>query len=225
MKVGITAILAAAALAAGCASSGVSRTDSMMSRLEELSRVAAAARTDIDKVTATLDALVEGKGADPRPLYEQLRGEIGAVASSRANVDSAGQSCRSAMESYFQSWEREANAMQNADIRASSMKRRDDARAKMSAIEPAIAQGKATYDAYVSNLRDIEKLLGADLSPGGIDAASKIIGQSNDEAERTKKSLQALEDAATRIREDLAVRAPPPPAPPAEAPPAEEKSK
>ena len=198
----------------------------MMSRFEELARVSAAARTDIDKVTATLDAIVEGKGTDPRPLYERLRGEIGAVASGRSNVESAGQSCRSAMESYFQSWEREANAMQNPDIRASSMKRRDDARAKMSAIEPAIAQGKSTYDSYVSNLRDIEKLLGADLSPGGIDAAGKIIGQSNDEGSRTKKALQALEDASTRIREDLAVRAPQSPAatPAAEAPPAEEKS-
>jgi hypothetical protein len=219
-------VLLAAALAAGCASSGVSRTDAMMSRLDELAKASADARTEIDKVTATMNAISEGGGADPRKDYEKFRGEVGAVASAHSRCESAGAGVRSAMESHFAAWEAEARQMKNEEIRAASLKRRDDARAKMSAIEPALAHLKTTFDSYLSNLRDIEKLLGADLSPGGVSAASKTIGNATDEGVRTKKGLQALEDGANRIREDLAVRAPPPPPQEQPAPePAPEKGK
>lgn len=221
---GMGGVLLAAALAAGCASTGVSRTDAMMGRLEELAKASADARAEIDKISATMNAISEGGGKDPRKDFEKFRGEVGAVASAHSRCESAGASVRSAMEAHFAAWEQDARQMKNEEIRAASMKRRDDARAKMGSIEPALAHLKTTFDSYLSNLRDIEKLLGADLSPGGVSAASKTMGNAVDEGVRTQKGLQALEDAANRIREDLAVRAAP--TPPAEQPaPAPEKDK
>ena len=206
----LVGILCGAAIAAGCAGTGVSRTDAMMDRLEEVGRISASARADIDRASSTLTSIVDGGGADPRPKFEQFRGELGAVSSARAGVDSAGAAFRSAMEAHFAAWERDANAMQNPEIRAASMKRRDEARAKMGSLEPALAEVASTFDPYLSNLRDIEKLLGADLSPGGVSAAAKTVRKATDEAVRTKRALQALEDAAGRIREELSVRRPEP---------------
>ena len=223
---GLGGVVLAAALAAGCQSTGVNRTDSMMSKLEELAKASEAARTEIDKVTATMNAISDGGGKDPRKDYEKFRGEVGAVASAHSRCESAGAGVRSAMESHFNAWEQEAKQMKNEEIRNASLKRRDDARAKMGSIEPALAHLKTTFDSYLSNLRDIEKLLGADLSPGGISAASKTISNATDEGVRTKKGLQALEDGANRIREELAVKASPPPEQPAPAAePAPEKDK
>jgi hypothetical protein len=96
------------------------------------------------------------------------------------------------------------------------MKRRDEARNTMSTLEPSIAKAKQVYDSYVGTLRDIEKFLAADLSPGGVEAAEDSIEKANDNGEDVQEALQKLEELVTETRNTLGV----PATPPAEAPPA-----
>jgi DUF2959 family protein len=219
MSVRTWLIAGVAIVAVSCASSGVSRTDSLMKSLDNLVSTSATARTDIDKVTGTLKSFAEGGGADPRALFNQYSAEVGKVAGSRAAMSSAGSSVRQAMDAHFAAWEKDANAMQNPEIREASMKRRDEARSKMGAVEPALAKAGSAFDAYVANLKDIEKLLATDLSPGGISAASGLIQKASDEAGGVQSSLQAIESTANELISALSVPTAPK-TPPAEAPPA-----
>ena len=211
------AVAFVALVAAACASkSGVSRTDELMSALDSLHKASATARADIDKVAGTLKTIEKGGIKDPRGLFTQFQAEVGRVADSKASVESAGGSVRKAMDDHFSAWEKDANEMQNADIRAASMKRRDEARNTMSTLEPSIAKAKQVYDSYVGTLRDIEKFLAADLSPGGVEAAEDSIEKANDNGEDVQEALQKLEELVTETRNTLGV----PATPPAEAPPA-----
>jgi hypothetical protein len=202
-------------LAVACASSGVDRTDSLMKGLDNLAKASSTAREDIGKVTGTLKALTDGAGNDPRGAFRQYQAEVGKVAASRAAVSSAGASVRQSMDAHFTAWEKDANQMSNADIREASMKRRDAARETMSSLEPKIAEAGKTFDAYVSNLRDIEKFLGADLSAGGVSAASSAISTATDQAEDVTEALQKVEETVSELRNKLAVPASPKPGEPA----------
>ncbi len=206
-----------ALVAAACASkSGVSRTDDLMNALDSLKQSSATARADIDKVDGTLKTIEKGGIKDPRGLFAQFQAEVGKVSDSKASVESGGASVRTAMDAHFAAWEKDANEMQNAEIRAASMKRRDEARNTMSTLEPSIAKAKKVYDSYVGTLRDIEKFLAADLSPGGVEAAEDSIEKATDDGEDVQEALEKLEELVTETRNTLGV----PATPPAEAPPA-----
>jgi tetrahydromethanopterin S-methyltransferase subunit B len=206
-----------ALVAAACASkSGVSRTDDLMNALDNLNKSSVTARADIDKVAGTLKTIEKGGIKDPRGLFAQFQAEVGKVAGSKAAVESGGASVRSAMDAHFAAWEKDANEMQNAEIRAASMKRRDEARKTMSSLEPSISKAKTVYDGYVATLNDIEKFLAADLSPGGVSAAEDSIEKATDDGENVQEALEKLEELVTETRNAMAV----PATPPAETPPA-----
>ena len=210
-------LLGFAVVAVGCASnSGVSRTDNLMSSLDSLTKSSATARADIDTLAGTLKSIMGGGGGDPRGAFTKYQGDVGKVASSKAAVESAGGSVRQAMDAHFAAWEKEANEMQNPDIRAASMKRRDDARKALSGLEPSLTKAKATFDSFVGNLRDIEKLLGSDLSANGVKAAEDTIEKAADEGGEVKESLEKLEALVAEMQKALSV--PPTPPPPAEKP-------
>ena len=201
-----------AVVAAACASkSGVSRTDELMNALDSLNKASATARGDIDKIAATLKKIEGGDVKDPRGLFTQYQTELSKVASSKQSVESSGAAVRKAMDDHFSAWEKDANEMQNADIRAASMKRRDEARSTMSSLEPSIAKAKTVYDSYVGNLRDIEKFLAADLSAGGVEAAEDSIEEATDEGEDVQEALTKLEELVTETRNTLGVPATPVP--------------
>lgn len=204
-----------ALLAAACASSGVDRTDSLMKSLDSLATASSTARADVEKVTATLKGFSAAAATDPRGALKQYQGEVGKVAGSRSAVSSAGTSVRQAMDAHFAAWEKDANQMSNSDIREASMKRRDEARETMSALEPKIAESAKMFDSYISNLRDIEKLLGTDLSAGGIEAASSAMEKATDQAEDVAEALQKVEESANELRSKLGVPASPKPNEPA----------
>lgn len=201
-----------AIVAIGCADkSGVSRTDSLMTSLETLSKTSATARTDIDSLTTTLKGFAEGGGSDPRALFTKLSGDVGKVTGAKGSLASSGSSVRQAMDAHFAAWEQEANQMSNPDIRAASMKRREEAREKMSAVQPALEKASSSFDKYLGNLKDIEKLLGSDLSAGGIKAAEDMIDKAIDESATVQEGLQKIEEAAGEIMKVLAVQKSPTP--------------
>ena len=213
MRVRAWLVACVAIVAVGCASSdgGVGRTDSLMASLDNLVKSSATARGDIDALTGSLKKFAEGGGSDPRGLYTQYSAQVGKVAGAKESMSSAADSVRQAMDAHFAAWEQEANQMTNPDIRAASMKRRDEARSKMSAVEPARTKASAAFDAYVANLRDIEKLLGSDLSAGGIKAAEDLVDKAIDESGQVKEGLEKVEATAGEIMKGLSVQASPPP--------------
>src|SRR5262245_18955807 len=199
-----------AIVAVGCASNGgVSRTDSLMSSLDGLVKTSATARSDIDKLTATLKSFADGGGSDPRALFNQYSATVGVVSGAKGSLQSAGSSVRKAMDAHFAAWEQEANQMQNSEIRAASMKRRDEASASMGEVESTLAKANTAFDGYVANLKDIEKLLGADLSPGGIKAAEDLIDTAIDESAKVQEGLQKIEATANELLSKLSVPASP----------------
>jgi chromosome segregation ATPase len=218
MSIRAWVVAGVAVLAAACASSGVDRTDSLMKSLDGLANASSTARADVEKVTATLKGFSEAAATDPRGALRQYQAEVGKVAGSRASVASAGTSVRKSMDAHFAAWEKDANAMTNSDIREASMKRRDEARETMSALEPKIAEAGKMFDSYISNLRDIEKLLGTDLSSGGIESASSAMSKATDQAEDVTEALQKVEESANELRSKLGVPASPQPGEPAKEP-------
>lgn len=204
-----------AIVAVSCASSGVSRTDNLMNSLDSLSKASTTARASIDQLAGTMKSIMGGAGGDPRGAFAKYQADVNSVAGAKSSVESAGASVRKAMDAHFAAWEKDANEMQNPDIRAASMKRRDEARTALSGLEPALTKAKATYDSFIGNLRDIEKLLGADLSANGVSAAESTIEKAADESKDVKESLEKLEELVGGMQKALSVpQTPTPETPP-----------
>ena len=90
------------------------------------------------------------------------------------------------------------------------MERRATAQNRMGSVHPGIENAGKEFDSLVSDLNDIEKLLSADLSPGGIAAAAPTITKATEKAAGTKGALQKLQEVCAEVRDALAVREAPP---------------
>src|SRR5262245_48140410 len=103
MRVRAWLVACVAIVAVGCASGngGVSRTDSLMSSLDNLVKTSAKARGDIDKLVVSLKAFAEGGGNDPRGLFTRYSAEVAQVASAKGSMASAGVSVRQAVDAHF----------------------------------------------------------------------------------------------------------------------------
>jgi outer membrane murein-binding lipoprotein Lpp len=207
---GIVAVAVVSLVGAGCASKGEDKTDALMDSVQGLEASLSAASTEVDKATSAMNALVSSDGSDPKPLMERYRAGVSGVTSSRKSVKSSGESLRQAIEQHFANWEKEANEIQNPEIRGSMMERRTAAQNRMGSVHPKIENAGKEFDSLVSDLKDIESLLEADLSPGGITAAGPTIQKATEKAVRTKDALKELETVCVEVRENLAVREAPP---------------
>jgi hypothetical protein len=111
-----------------------------------------------------------------------------------------------AVDAHFAAWEQDANSMQNAAIRDAALRRRDEARTRTGALDPVSSKVATSFDAYVADLTDIEKLLAVDLSPGGVSAATRSVRNVSTEASQVKAALKELESTVSEVRETLAVK-------------------
>jgi len=208
--IGIVVFAVAALVGTGCKSRGEDKTDALMGSVENFEATLAASETAVDKASSAMNALVDGAGADPKPLMDRYRDGVAGVASARSSVASSGASLRQAIATHFENWEKDANAIQNPEIRGSMMERRATAQNRMGSVHPGIENAGKEFDSLVSDLKDIETLLQADLSPDGIAAAAPTITKATEKAVRTKEALQKLQEVCVEVRDALAVREAPP---------------
>jgi chromosome segregation ATPase len=180
-------------LLAGCAS-GSGRTEpsetaisSMKETREELGR----AQGLVEKTQQALTQLAAAQG-DVRPPYQAFTKAVADLQSSadRARKDAEAMQARG--REYLASWEKEMAQVSDPQIRSSAAERQAAVRATYREIADTTRDTRASYDAYMKKLQEIQKALANDLTPGGVNTVRPAIQAALADGEALKQQFAVL---------------------------------
>jgi DNA repair exonuclease SbcCD ATPase subunit len=181
----ITFALLAALLLAGCSSGykqGAKTSESVMSAAQKIED----GRTQLDKVTASLDKLVNAQNQNLAPLFKDYSSNVDKLDAIAKDVKKQADAMRSKGQAYFKEWDAELAEINNEDIKARSAERRTAVEQSFQRLSDASQKLKAEYQPLMSDLQDIRTALNNDLTPAGIQSIKPIAERVMGEAARAK---------------------------------------
>ncbi|HYE04126.1 MAG TPA: DUF2959 family protein [Planctomycetota bacterium] len=157
------------------------------------------ARTEVNKSTVQLDATMASlaamtaePGKNLRAKYADFSSNLAETREIAAETGAKADRMRTDGDDYFAEWENEAADIANEDIRTMSTDRRIELKARFHEISTSFAAVKAAYAPVISDLTDIERSLGNDLTPAAITAITPIADKARRNADDLRVETTAL---------------------------------
>jgi hypothetical protein len=95
-------------------------------------------------------------------------------------------------QAYFTQWEAELAQVANPEIRALAEQRKAKLRESFDNVKKYTEPLKAQFDPWMSNLKDLDKYLGNDLTIAGVEAAKPLFTKTQEEGIEVQKSMDGL---------------------------------
>jgi hypothetical protein len=105
---------------------------------------------------------------------------------------------------YFAEWEKQGATYTNPQIRELSEQRRLELRETYMKVPQASVGVRGTMNAYLADIRDIQKYLSNDLTPQGVQAIKPIAERAVKDGENLRESVRPVLAAIERARTELA---------------------
>lgn len=208
----LSIVVAAAAIFAGCATSGYKQADSTGSHLQSSSDRITQAVAQIDAATAVLTELVEKPSADLKLQFKNFSTAVSSLESTARDVGSRATKAQQLGASYFQQWDEQLAKIQNEEIRNNSAERKTAVMKQFDQAKASYDEARTAFNPLLANLRDIRTAISTDLTPAGVEAVRKSMTKINEEAATVRKSLTDLAAQFKELGKSLETPTPPPPA-------------
>ena len=191
----LVAVALAAGLFAGCSSTtgyekGAQAGTAMTTSANNITRTS----EQIERTLTALNELVNNPQPDLRRQFRTFTTEVNNLDSLARQVSTQAEDMKSRGATYFGRWSQELAAIQNEDIRNRSEARQQEVAARFHAIAANYEQTKADLQPFMSDLRDVQRFLATDLTPGGIATVKTFATKANEAAVPLRKSLTTLAD-------------------------------
>jgi flagellar biosynthesis chaperone FliJ len=159
-------------------------------------------RTDLQATVGALNDLQKQSG-DLRPAYEKFSASIEKTRNSAGLAAKLGETMSTDSKNYFDAWLSEINGISNPDIRKVSTKRLDTVKKQYDEAVKEVKRVAPLFTPMMSDLEDLKSALGMDLTPAGLKAHSKAVGNTNKSLAAFQKpidkSLEALDKLSTAL--------------------------
>ena len=196
-------LLSTVSFLGGCATTGMDRSEKTTNSIREVDSEIRKMIVQIDVTAASLDAVV----TTGQP---NLKKTFGKYSDNVENLDKEGKRVIKRLEEmkvrsneYFAEWEKEGDAFTNSEIRELSTERRTKLAASYARVPAAGAGIKGTYNAYLTDLKEIQKYLSTDLTPKGVEGITPVANKSVQDLDALKQSLQPVIAALDEIKAEL----------------------
>jgi hypothetical protein len=185
--------VAAAILIAGCGTtSGYKQADKTGAGIAEFRQEIVNGKTAIDNTMKALDQIAASATTDPRKAFEQYSKSVTTLESVADKARKRGQDMKEQGQAYFKKWEQEMAQVQNPEIRSLAEQRKAKLQETFGSIKKYTEPLKAQFDPWMSDLKDLQKYLGNDLTIAGVDAAKGLFAKVRAEGVEVQKSMDAL---------------------------------
>ncbi len=192
----LAACATALLLGAGCASSGYDKGNQTAQNIQNAANRIAALPAQINKTMASLDELVNKPQADLRPQFKQFTANLNEVESAAKDIAAARRSMGEKSKEFFAEWDKQLALINNEDIKSRSQARKQDVAAKMEAIKKSYTEAEVAFRPFMSELKDVQKYLSVDLTPGGVAAIKNTVAKAD-------QSAAKLGEEATQLAEQF----------------------
>jgi len=193
-KKNILSLLSVAAVTVffGCSSSGYKQADKTSDVIAEFSSGIMNGKQAIDATLVSLNQVSETATTDPRKAFEQYSKDVAKLESAASRLRSISQDVKAQGKSYFANWEKQLADVKNPEIRNLALERKEKLQLSFDVIRQNVEPLKAKFDLWMSDLKDLEKYLGNDLTIAGLGAAKGLKNKTIKEGREVQKSIDAL---------------------------------
>ena len=186
------AIVAALAVLAGCASHNYDQGTATADGLQVSADKVAAADGQLDATLAALNDLVNNPQPDLRPQYKKFSDSVDDLGSLAKNVKSSVAAMRKDSKAFFAAWNEQLATIKNEDIRSRSAARQQEVSDELMNVKRSYAEVEIAFTPFMSDLRDIQKYLGTDLTPAGVAAMKDTTAKTNATGATLKQAVGKL---------------------------------
>ena len=135
---------------------------------------------------------VQKEGTDLRAEFEKYVTEVAKMEElSKETAERADEMMKKKV-AFFESWERQLNAIQDEEIQALAKKRQARREKSYLKMVASMAETKKAFVPFLATLKDIKKLLGSELTRDSVKSAKKIIREVNFEGADLENELYDL---------------------------------
>lgn len=195
----VPSVLVLTLASVGCASfskspgylRGQTTSDSITTAANEIEN----ARRQLADTTNALGALVNQPTLDLTAAFERYRTSLAALERTVAAVNAEAENMQQQGQRYFDHWNNQLAEMQNEDIRARSVARQQEVTRQFTQIQQQYQEARQQLPTLMATLRDIQKLLSADLTPAGITSAREFARRAENDAVRVRQTLDRLAES------------------------------
>lgn len=200
-----TALLAASALPVACKSTeGHDRAADTADQVVEVGGSAGQTQLRLDNTLAALEQVVATAKQDPKPAFDTFVKEYEAFSDELADLTKQRESLKSKAESWFTEFEKQNEAITDADLRKAGTKRLAEFREEVNGVSKQVDELMNGTTALHSRLKDVRTFLGNDLTAKGIDTVSGRIADAAKEGRKFAAGLGKLSkssaDLASKMR-------------------------
>jgi chromosome segregation ATPase len=200
------AILIAAALTPVLntrAADSAERAESTKVRIQALRTETAKVR---HQIVVTLEELkrMNVKGVELRPQFEKYKAELVKMEEQAKIARDRADAMKDKGEASFEVWEKEAQAINNPNIRKEAEKRYAKRKKSYTKILTAMQDAKGHLVPFMSDLNDIRKLLDSELTVNTVASTKSTIRQADGHGEDVRDSLVDVEKELDRVSAELA---------------------
>jgi len=196
-------LLATTALLGGCASTGMKRSEKTSNSIKHVDTEIREFMVQIDATSASLDSLVTGGTSDSKKHFETYKDNVAKFEKNGNQVVKRLDEMKLNSREYFEEWAKEGANFTNPEIRALSEERRSKLAGIYAQVPAANAGVKGSYNAALTDLKEIQKYLSNDLTPQGIEGANPIAQKSIQDLAQLKESLKPVIISLDEIKAEL----------------------
>lgn len=194
---------------ASCVNTPVERQEATSKSLVELQEALNATRAQVDKTLNSMNGLMRAPEGNLRDAYQQFSKDAETITRQFQRLEAESGQMKRRSENWLSSWKEVYGDVKNPELRAATEQRREQVLTRFYTIDGSLAAAQQALKPLITNLQDIRKVMGYDLTSRGVNAvtATNAVQQAN---ENGKLASAALDVVISDLQSLLAVLTPAP---------------
>jgi chromosome segregation ATPase len=148
-------------------------------------------RNELSDVLVTLQA-IQKPDANLQAEFAKLKAQVKSAEAQRMTVYDRAEDMRARADEYSKKWQAEITEISDPELKATAQDRANRVRDRFGTIATLSNDAREAYDPFISNIKDIEKYLTADLTPVGVRAAKASFDKVQTAGDALNKKLDLL---------------------------------
>jgi hypothetical protein len=166
-----------------------------------LSRV----RSQIDRTLTSLGDLMNASPERLRPTFSKYTNDVDKLRADAVQTKKRFQSMKTKRNDYLVAWRKEQGQVNDPELRELGDARRSEVRANLDRVVESLTVANETFDPFLSNLGDVQKVFGNDLTPEGQSRVvnTAVVQGANEKGARVAQSIDVALEALSTVSRQL----------------------
>jgi hypothetical protein len=168
-------------------------------RIADFRDEAIAIQNSIDATVAALNALVEQAHVDPRKPFREFGRAIDGVEKANETALRRAETMRAEGKVFFDQWKEDIDRINNPEVRQLAEERKAALERTFRNISHVTVEARDELRPWLANVRDLQTLLGNDLTIAGIDSARSLVSTIKTDGANLKLAYDTLIDELNSV--------------------------